>query len=475
MSSNGPAPSLLRRLAKTTKRKAIAAAVGIDRPREPFADFYGRISPEYLYPEHLAELVDALERIANGETIELVVTCPPRHSKTETVLHGIAWLLMQRPSIEIVYGSYGASLAEEKSRIVRGYCERAGVDFAGDANQVSRWKTRQGGGFLAGGVGGGQTGFGGDLIIIDDPYKGFVDANSAAFRRQVDDWFSGTLYTRRSPGASTIIIQTRWHPEDLAGKRERAGWRVLRRPAIDDEGRALWPERYDAEELAKIRGEVGPIVWSALYQGQPPTKTGALFADVVPFSELPLGCAFYVGVDLAYSSKSTADYSVAVVVAKAGSGSTARLYVVDMLREQTQVTSFAPKLKALMSSYGVSSAYWYASGTEQATAQLMGQLGVGVITKVPRADKKTRALPSSAIWHQGRVLVNTQRPWSDAFVREVTTFTGDGDDHDDIVDALVAAVDAATLYQTGSVTTGEGQNETRALGPRTAGARKLKW
>lgn len=445
-----------------------------DGKRETFRDFYGRISPHYVYPEHLQDLVDAFERIDNGESVELVVTVPPRHSKTETIMHGIAWLLQRNPRREFIYGSYSSDPANEKSRIVRQYCEQAGIAFADDANQVSRWKTKQGGGFLAGGVGGGQTGFGGDVIIIDDPYKGLIDASSGAYRKRVREWVSGTLYTRRSPGASFIIVQTRWHPDDIAGEKERGGWQLLKKPAINEEGKPLWGERFSLEELAKIKSQVGSYVWNSLYECEPPTKTGALFPSVYTADVVPPGCIVYCGIDMAYSEKTSADYSVAVFIAKHGHGDSATFYVIDVIRSQSKVTAFAPRVIEAMKRHGVMNAHWYASGTELGGAGHLRSLGLNVVAKPPRGDKKIRALHSSALWEEGRVRVIASAPWADEFAAEVCSFTGVGDDHDDIVDAMVAALDAADGSTTGSITTSGEAFETRGLGV-TSGARKLKW
>lgn len=481
--SESPKSSIARFRAKL-KREAVRKRIGeLHERKEAFGDFYRRISPHYDYPEHLTELVEAFERIARGEVVELVVTAPPRHSKSETIAHGIAWLLAQDPTREVIYGSYGADLAEERSRIVRQYAALAGVDFADDANKVSRWKTRQGGGFLAGGVGGGQTGFGGDVIIIDDPYKGFADSGSTAYRRQVDEWFSGTLYTRRSPGASFIIVQTRWHPDDLASKRIKAGWEVIKKPAIDEHGNALWPSRFPVAELERIRANTLPMVWSALYQGEPRNRGEQVFNDVQTYEALPTeGLSYSIGVDLAYTEKTSADYSTAVVLARHRDPMVKtdeqRVYVVDVIRLQCDAPKFAAQLRVLRSRFPTAAWRMYYGGTESGVIDFLSREGVhlGALPASGRGDKLVRAMPVAAAWNRGRVLVpSTGAKWVEDFVAELSGFTGINDDHDDQVDALAAAFDQSEAGSQYAVLSAGKRRETDTLNSIAKRGVKAQW
>jgi hypothetical protein len=146
---------------------------------------------------------------------------------------------------------------------------------------------------LTAGVGKGITGKGGHLIIIDDPVKDAAEANSEVYRKRNWDWYTSTLYTRVEPGGGIILIQTRWHEEDLAGKILKHAaetgerWDTLHLPAlsegpdVDALGRAvgepLWPERYDRQALDGIRHTIGSYWFSALYQGRPQPAEGGAF------------------------------------------------------------------------------------------------------------------------------------------------------------------------------------------------------
>ncbi len=168
----------------------------------PLLEYIAELSPRYVPPRHLAQFIARLER-ARLEPLRLVVSLPPRHAKTETILHGGAWHLAQDPGMQIVYASYAARLAEKKSRKMRELAHRAGVPIAGDASSRSDWRTGiADGGVWATGVEGALTGEGADLVIVDDPHKDRVSAESAVQRQAVFDWFNDVVMTRLEPGAS---------------------------------------------------------------------------------------------------------------------------------------------------------------------------------------------------------------------------------------------------------------------------------
>ncbi|MGD9563275.1 MAG: phage terminase large subunit [Pyrinomonadaceae bacterium] len=107
-------------------------------------------------------------------------------------------------------------------------------------NTASQWETAFGGGVKAVGVGAGVTGFGGQLIVIDDPVKSRAEAESPTYRERLWDWYRNDLYTRLEPNAAVILIQTRWHQDDLAGRllqeMQTGGdhWDVIDLPALSE-------------------------------------------------------------------------------------------------------------------------------------------------------------------------------------------------------------------------------------------------
>lgn len=252
------------------------------------------VSPSFAPPRHLGPLLTAFDRIEH-ESLRLCLSVPPRHGKTEAVLHGIARLLARHPEWTIAYVSYAADIARSKSRQIRDYAAAAGVELRQDSKALHEWRTPQGGGVLATGIGGPLTGHGVRLLVVDDPFKNRQDADSALIRERTWQWFTSTALTRIEPGGSALVVHTRWHRDDLIGRCERheeIAWEVTSLPAIDARGRALWPERWPVSELQRRRAEVGEYDWASLFQQHPTVRKGLVFGGfdravhVVPHAEL---------------------------------------------------------------------------------------------------------------------------------------------------------------------------------------------
>lgn len=411
--------------------------------------FVPLVTPRYHEPRHLLDLVHAFDRIARGASVHACVSTPPRHEKSETLGHGVAWLLRQRPALRVAYVTHGATLAAKKSRGIRAIAERARVPLDPKASSAHDWRTGvHEGGLWATSIGGSLVGEGFDLVIVDDPVKDRVTAESSLARERLASWFSDVLLPRCEPGASVIVCMHRWHPDDLIGRLEsEGGWEVINLPALDDLGFALCPERFDERQLAEIRTRIGEYAWASLYMGQPRPRGGALFADVHHYDALPERYRVAIGVDLAYSAKTRADYSVAVVLAIAPDETR---FVLDVVRRQVAAPDFAASLALLRARYPGASFASYVSGTERGSLDFFARAGVPVAAMTARADKFTRAQLTAAAWNAGRILLPRERRWVNAFVEELAGFTGVHDRHDDQVDALVSAFDATAGHARGA-------------------------
>lgn len=407
------------------------------RSRPGLLDTIVQLTPAFRRPSHLEPLARMLER-AVREPVELVVSLPPRHAKSETLLHWIAWALSRDPTLTFAYISYAADFAATKSRRARLLTERAGVRLGLKVTD-ELWETAHGGSVKSTGILGQLTGEGFRVIVVDDPIKNREEAESPTYRRKLYEGFTSDVYTRRDPrGTSVIVVQTRWHPDDLVGHLISDGWDSINLPAIDEAGRALWPEAWPLEALEKIRETVGEYTWASLYQGQPRPRGGALFHGATYTNIIPVrGYRPALGVDLAYSAKTHADYSSCVVLARVGT----QLHVMDVQRRQLSAPDFASILRGVKERYPGIPTRWYCAGAERGIADLLKTLGVHVEAVQAHGDKFTRAQPVAAAWNAGRILVPQSAPWAKDFVDEVTTFTGLGDAHDDQVDALAAAYD----------------------------------
>ena len=414
------------------------------RHARPFLEYITSVG--MLAPLHVRRIAQIVERVAKGDELRVVIAMPPRHGKTETLLRAFAWLLAHDPSATMAYATYGADLARSKSRAARRYARDAGVTLANDSASMSEWRTAQGGGLLATGAGGPLTGQGiNRLLVIDDPIKNRAEAESTLLRERTWEWFTDVAFTRLEPGASAIVVATRWHADDLSGRLIADGWETLNLPALTDTGEALWPERYPADRLTDIRRQVGEYTWASLYQGEPRPRGGAVFRDAHYYDALPAE-AFTeaVGVDFAYTVKARADYSVAI----RGRRINDRVFITDLYRRQVETPEFEARLKA----WNVRRTVARIGGTEKGIVQYMRRNGLRIETIPATTDKYAFAQLPAAAWNDGRILLPRDAGWVPEFLDEVLAFTGVNDAHDDCVDALGALHHALMVKPTADLT-----------------------
>jgi predicted phage terminase large subunit-like protein len=278
----------------------------------PLRPWLQTVSPRMRWDwRHLVYVQDALGRVTSGTTKRLMLFLPPRHGKSElaTVRYPV-YRLERDPETRVIIGAYNATLARKFSRKARRIA-RERLALSDDRTAVEDWETTRGGGVRAVGVGDGVTGQGGDLIIIDDPVKSREEAESETYRDRVWEWYTDDLYTRLEPGGAIVLIMTRWHEDDLAGRilqsEDAASWEVISLPALaesDDPlgrqpGEALCPDRFDEAALADIRRVT--LGFDALYQQRPVAASGEMFDPAwFGFVEAaPLDCEWVRGWDKA--------------------------------------------------------------------------------------------------------------------------------------------------------------------------------
>lgn len=353
------------RVAHDTELDAVDAAKQELARRELAKDhllpFIMRFNEKYEPGWVHKDICDKLEwfsaAVAARQSPRLMIFMPPRHGKSEIGSRSFpAWHLGRYPDHEFIGCSYGSDLANGFSRKVRDVVKDPafGAVFPEcavnkESQSVEQWLTTKGGGYSAAGVGGPITGKGAHCLVIDDPVKNRADAESATSREAVWDWYTSTAYTRLAPGGGVLVILTRWHDDDLAGRllRKQAEgegdeWVVVEYPAqaVHDElfrkaGDPLHAERYDNEALERIKRAVGPRDWQALYQQNPTPEEGDYFnksmfqwygpQDIPDYAELN----FYTAWDFAIGEKEQNDFSVGITV---GVDQFDRTYVVDIQR-----------------------------------------------------------------------------------------------------------------------------------------------
>ena len=441
-------------------RRRFQPAAGDGRTRrESLLDFVPRVSPSFTRPSHLERLASVLERAASGEVVRALVSVPPRHGKTELLLHAIPWALGRRPDLLIAYVSYEAKLAYSKSRQARDYARRAGVPARRDADALHEWLTPMGGGLRAAGIGGPITGHGFGIVIIDDPFKNREEAESLTIRERNWGWFTSTAMTRLDPNGSAIVVHTRWHQDDLIGRciAERAkfeatlgvegeSWEHINLPAIDEQGRALWPERWPADILDRRRRVVGPYEWASLFQGSPRPREGKLFRNPTRYDRPTLADArIVIGVDVAGTRSTKANWTVAVVFAFTGRGDELRGDVLDVVRMQEEIPEVCRRLEALQKRWG-GPLVVEASGLGKAVPQTLRDTNhnLFLVEVYPRADKWARAQAYAGAWNQGRIRLPAQGGAEvSSLIAVHADFTGMDDPIDDDVDAAAHAFNYA--------------------------------
>ena len=414
--------------------------------------------PQFERAPHHELIISKLEAVERGEIKRLMIFMPPRHGKsfiTSSIFP--AWFLGRHPHYDVIFATYGQELSDDFGRRVRNFIAGPvheaifpNCGLSEDSTSVHRFNTTAGGAYFAVGRGGSITGRGAHLLLIDDPIKDHEEANSETVRKALHEWYASVAYTRLMPGGAIIIIQTRWHEDDLAGwlLREHASenWDVIRLPAIAEqdegfrkEGEALWPERFPLPELERIRTAIGARAWASLYQQRPAPAEGVIFKrGWWQFYSQPLTVAsnhIVQSWDTAFKKGTENDFSVCTTWGVAGDG----YYLLHLWRERVEF----PELKRVLASLAEQ---WKPNAIlveDKASGQsLIQELKVSTalpITPVKvDSDKQTRAQAVTALIEAGKIFLPQSAPWVSDFVEEMACFPNGI--HDDVVDATTQAL-----------------------------------
>lgn len=411
----------------------------------------------YKHGRHTRAICRRLELLERGIIDKLMLLLPPRHSKSMTASETFpSYFLGKDPVRTVIETSYGDRLAQKFGWLNRKKIDEFGRELFGIGTEQgnkskTNWKLDNGiGGMISAGIGGPITGEGAHLLLIDDPVKNRQQAESETYREKVWDEWQNTLLTRTQPDAKIIIIQTRWHEDDLAGrllKTEGDEWTVLRIPAICDDptapierelgrdsktgrvmGEALWPEYgYDELWAAKKKGAVGTYAWESLYQGNPRPKGGGVFKENWwrYWTRLPHDAEVWIqSWDLAFDDTEGSSFVVGQVWTKAG----ANVYLVDQVRGRWDFVETLRQFEELTRRWPEARAkYVEAKANGPALKSQLDARIPGIILNNPGTESKlSRALAVQPFFEAGNVYLPTAAHFLPVYKDELHNFTGKG-------------------------------------------------
>ena len=438
-----------------------------EKSRRSFAYFIKQVKPDYEFNWHHLTIIDALQRLAERKYQRLIVMCPPRHGKSELVsVLFPAWCFVRNSSEHIIVASYALGLASRMNR----ECQRilSGDDFKylfpniyfakdtepGAIRTNERFDIVGGGHYVASGVGGGITGVGATIGIIDDPVKNNEEADSMTYREKAWEWYTTTFTTRFERNAVEVVCQTRWHEDDLTGRileRKKNGTEVIRLPAICEGpeenraiGEALWPHWYSREWLLEKQAENGSRAWNALYQQRPAPDEGSIikkewFQYYNPREYKIEGKRVNFYFDTAYTNNEKNDPTAGIAYIKENSD----LYVLECAAEWLD---FGQQMK-FVSEFTARNGYT-ASSIIRVEPKATGITLVGEMRRLtglnikegeqPKGDKIARANRCQGTIEGGRIFLPKGMDWVGQFLDECAAFNNAA--HDDRVDCLTGMI-----------------------------------
>ena len=422
------------------------------------------ITPTTVNTPALALVDQALTKAWDTPDARLIISMAPQEGKSVRVAKDFPiWALLQNPDLRIVVASYAQRLADRNGRTIRNTITAhpdLGLRVARDNGSVSEWSLdgHQGGVYSVG-IGGALTGQPSDLLIVDDPIKDRREADSKVFRDNNWDWWTDTASARLAPGAPTILILTRWHHDDLAGRllKSDTGWELLNIPAqcedptTDPLGRAVGEFMASARKRTPTQWEqrkkaAGPATWASLYQGNPTPTVGNIFPRTAwkTWTTLPpLHDATVIqSWDMAFKATTTSDYVVGQVWAKAG----ADYYLLDQVRGRFDFPETLTQFRALTARWpqAVAKLVEDKANGPAVIAALRHEIP-GIIPIEPEGGKIARAHAAQPLVIAGNIYL-PDVPWAADLIEEAAAFPNGA--NDDMVDAFTQAVNTLNLYAT---------------------------
>jgi predicted phage terminase large subunit-like protein len=428
------------------------------------------VPSSYIASWYVDAICRHLEAVARGEIRRLLITIPPRCTKsTLTSVMLPAWVWTSKPQTRLLFASYAESLAVRDATMCRRLLQSAWYQenwagvfrLAGDMNLKHRYENDYGGLRLSVGIGGSVTGEGGDILVIDDPHN-IREIESDTVRRGVLDWYDQVWATRGNDPrtAAWIVIGQRTHCDDLIGHLlEMGGWESLcipmeyegdRRPTLigwsdqrRTEGDLLCSARFGPEEVARAKQTLGSFGYSAQYQQRPvPAGGGVWKRNWFRFYrrvELPARFDMVVGSwDCAFKDLKTSDF----VCGQLWGQRAADCYLLDQIHARLDFPATLAAIRSLTarSPYRVNAVLVEDKANGSAVLSVLKREIPGMIAVNPEGGKEARAAAVAPMIEAGNVLLPMadEQPWIEDTLLEFVSFPASR--HDDRVDATSQAL-----------------------------------
>lgn len=473
-----------------TQKEIFLKQIKIRKAKENYIDYLKYCYPDYIMTKFhifLAKIIDAtvkrvekankpnasLQDIKNGR-VRILLSVPPRSGKSETLTKTMpSWFIGRNPTKNAILTAYNSELAEKfndsnRQKTKQFGKEIFGIEISDSQDNKGLFQLKSGGSCMGVGVQGGITGNGGELIIIDDPYKNSVEANSPATRKMIYDTFRDSIYTRlQGKGNALIVIQTRWHEEDLCGiLAKEEGWIVINIPCVcEDEkhdplgrkvGETLCPELgFDTMWAIETEKRVGRKVWSALYQGKPSIDGGEVFTrdsiryydkNTLPpnFEEQVISC------DLSFGGIKKANDPCAIQVwGRVG----ANHYLLKRIKKRMTFNEMCEMIKIVSADFPLArKKIVEKKANGQAVIDSLNSIIGGFVAYDPKmVDKLGRANAITPLFQSGNVFLPSKDIDNtiDEMVEEMLSFPNS--EHDDEVDAMTQYLNTYEYQHCGKI------------------------
>jgi predicted phage terminase large subunit-like protein len=450
----------------TSPQTLLSELLARKQAQSSLVDYVRYLDLGFVPAAHHRLMIRHLEEVERGECPRLMLFLPPGSGKSMYASQIFpAWYLGRHPEASIIAASHTAELAERFGRRCRNYVAGEAhrnvfsCTVSTDRQSAGSWETERGGEYFAVGVGGSVTGRRADLGIIDDPVRGREDADSERSRQTVWDWYVNDFLPRLKPGAAQILIQTRWHADDLGGRileREKDEWRAIELPmeALPDDplgrqpGEQLWPEWFVPSMIEGAKRDTRS--WNALYQQQPVVEEGDYFKLdwFSPFVHLPESITTYGASDYAVT-EGGGDYTEHGIFAIDPLGT---LYIIDWWRGQTAPDIWINKQCDLILKHSPMCWFGEKGVIEKAIApalrhRMNERRAYCRVEWLPSVhDKPARARSFQALASMNKVMVPITAPWKAELLGQLTRFpAGKYDDGVDVCSLIGRGLETVRL------------------------------